>query len=181
MVINKLFPVYEDLGVEMIWYEDTENPIDYLNKCINKNEMLGIDKDWPARFLIQLINSNAAKGFVNGSPIIDRVRMIKDAEEIEIMKASSKINDAVMLKLWDNCKIYKRCAKYHMTCKKRNICFLADSKHNYKQNTQRKTGYNIRIYNRYLIHCGNCLVNPLFRIECTNGTCSSKYCCKQSA
>lgn len=107
MVINKLFPVYEDLGVEMIWYEDTENPIDYLNKCINKNEILGIDKDWPARFLIQLINSNAAKGFVNGSPIIDRVRMIKDAEEIEIMKASSKINDAVMLKLWDNLKVGK--------------------------------------------------------------------------
>ena len=23
MIINKLFPVYEDLGVEMIWYEDT--------------------------------------------------------------------------------------------------------------------------------------------------------------
>ena len=107
LVINKLFPVYEDLGVEMIWYEDTENPIDYLNRCINKNEILGIDKDWPARFLIQLINSNAAKGFVNGSPIIDRVRMIKDAEEIEIMKASSKINDAVMLKLWDNLKVGK--------------------------------------------------------------------------
>ena len=102
MVINRLFPVYEDLGVEMIWYEDTENPIDHLNKCIDKNEILGIDKDWPAKFLIQLINSNVAKGFVNGSPIIDRVRMIKDAEEIEIMKASSKINDAVMLKLWNN-------------------------------------------------------------------------------
>ena len=53
------------------------------------------------------MNSNAAKGFVNCSPIIDRVRMIKDAEEIEIMKASSKINDAVMLKLWDNLKVGK--------------------------------------------------------------------------
>lgn len=60
MIINKLFPVYEDLGVEMIWYEDTENPIDKLMKFINKNEVLGIDKDWPARFLIQLINNNAA-------------------------------------------------------------------------------------------------------------------------
>ena len=104
MVINKLFPVYEDLGVEMIWYEDTENPIDYLNKCIDKNEVLGIDKDWPARFLIQLINGNSAKGFINSSPIIDRVRMIKDEEEIKLMKESSKINDAVMLKLWDNLK-----------------------------------------------------------------------------
>ena len=44
LVINKLFPVYEDLGVEMIWYEDTENPIDYLNRCINKNEILGIEE-----------------------------------------------------------------------------------------------------------------------------------------
>lgn len=104
MVINKLFPVYENLGVEMIWYEDTENPIEYLSKCINKNQVLGIDKDWPARFLIQLINNNCAKGFVNSSPILDRVRMIKDAEEIELMKASSKINDNVMLKLWKNLK-----------------------------------------------------------------------------
>lgn len=102
MIINKLFPVYEDLGVEMIWYEDTENPIDKLMKFINKNEVLGIDKDWPARFLIQLINNNAAKGFVNGSLIMDRVRMIKDEEEIQLMKDSSKINDKVMLKLWDN-------------------------------------------------------------------------------
>ena len=35
LVINKLFPVYEDLGVEIIWYEDTENPIDiYINVLI---------------------------------------------------------------------------------------------------------------------------------------------------
>lgn len=104
MVINKLFPVHEDLGVEMIWYEDTENPIEYLSKCIDKTEVLGIDKDWPARFLIQLINNNVAKGFVNSSPIIDRVRMIKDDEEIKLMKESSKINDAVMRKLWSNLK-----------------------------------------------------------------------------
>ena len=65
------------------------------------------------KFLIQLINSNVAKGFVNGSPIIDRVRMIKDAEEIEIMKASSKINDAVMLKLWNNLEVGKS-EKYYV-------------------------------------------------------------------
>ena len=50
------------------------------------------------------MDRNAVKAFVNSSPIIDTLRMIKDEEEIQIMKESSKINDAVMLKLWKNLK-----------------------------------------------------------------------------
>ena len=31
-IVNKLFPIHEDLGVEMVWYDDIENPIDRLDK-----------------------------------------------------------------------------------------------------------------------------------------------------
>lgn len=104
LIVNKLFPVYEDLGVDLIWYTDIEDPIQILCTVVDKESVLAVDKNWPAHFLIKLMNNNGAKAFVNGSPIIDRLRMIKDAEEITLMKKSSEINDKVMLELWDNLK-----------------------------------------------------------------------------
>lgn len=83
-------------GVELIWYKDTDEPIGRLINIVDKTKVLGVDKFWPAHFLIKLMERNAAAGFVNGSPIIDRTRMIKDAEEIQLMKDSSRINDSVM-------------------------------------------------------------------------------------
>lgn len=103
-LVNKLFPINEDLGIEVVWYDDIENPIDKLEKIVKQGEVLGVDKDLPAYFLIDLMGRNVVKTFVNSSPIIDRLRMIKDEEEIKIMKEASKINDAVMLKLWSNLK-----------------------------------------------------------------------------
>lgn len=101
LIVNKLFPIYEDLGVELVWYTDIEDPIKILCTIVDKESTLGVDKNWPAHFLIKLMNNNGAKAFVNSSPIIDRLRMIKDEEEIALMKKSSEINDKVMLELWD--------------------------------------------------------------------------------
>ncbi|SHJ71796.1 Xaa-Pro dipeptidase [Clostridium amylolyticum] len=96
LLINELFPVNAIEGVELIWYKDTDEPIGRLINIVDKTKVLGVDKFWPAHFLIKLMERNAAAGFVNGSPIIDRTRMIKDAEEIQLMKDSSRINDSVM-------------------------------------------------------------------------------------
>lgn len=98
-IVNKLFPINENLGVEIVWYTDSEDPVEVLSKLLEKDKVLGIDKDWSAKFLIRLMEFNVVKGFVNSSPIIDSLRMIKDAEEIEIMRKSSQINDRVMLRL----------------------------------------------------------------------------------
>lgn len=103
-IVNKLFPIYEDLGVDLVWYSDVEDPINLLCTIVDKESALGVDKNWPAHFLIKLMNNKGAKAFVNSSSIIDRLRMIKDEEEIELMKKSSQINDKVMLELWDNLK-----------------------------------------------------------------------------
>lgn len=100
LIINKLFPVTEDLGVELVWYEDTNNPIEVLSKYVDNTEKLGIDKTWPSHFLISLMEINGAKGYVNSSLIIDILRMIKDEEERELMRESSRINDKVMKALW---------------------------------------------------------------------------------
>lgn len=96
LVINELFPVHALEGVELIWYKDTDDPIGRLTNIVDKSKVLGVDKFWPAHFLIKLMERKGAAGFVNGSPIIDRARMIKDQEEIQLMRESSRINDRVM-------------------------------------------------------------------------------------
>ncbi|WP_288478537.1 Xaa-Pro peptidase family protein [uncultured Clostridium sp.] len=104
LINNKLFPVNEDLGVDIVWYEDTDNPTEVLSKYIDNTSNLGIDKTWPSHYLIELMELNAAKEYKNSSVIIDELRMIKDAEEIEFMKEASKINDKTMKELWGHLK-----------------------------------------------------------------------------
>ena len=104
LIINKLFPIEDNLDINVVWYDDSNNPIEILSRYIDKEYTLGIDKDWPARFLLGLIELKAAKMFVNSSYIVDRLRMVKDDEERELMRIASKKNDKVMLNLWNEFK-----------------------------------------------------------------------------
>lgn len=99
LFINELFPVYEDLGVEKVWFKDTDDSAELLAKYIHKDHVIGIDKNWPSKFLLKLIQLNAAKSYVNGSDIIDKIRMKKDEEEREFMRRASKINDEAIERL----------------------------------------------------------------------------------
>lgn len=99
LFINELFPVQEDLGVDKIWFNDTDDPIKLLVPYLDKNSTLGIDKNWPARFLLRLMEFNAAPGYVNGSDIVDTLRMIKDQGEIELLRKASHINDQAIERL----------------------------------------------------------------------------------
>ena len=54
MVINKLFPQEEDLGVNIVWYDDVEDGVEILSRFVEKDKTMGIDKTWPARFLLRL-------------------------------------------------------------------------------------------------------------------------------
>ncbi|MCY6370770.1 M24 family metallopeptidase [Clostridium ganghwense] len=96
LFINELFPINEDLGVELQIYSDSEDPIELLASEVEENKSLGIDKEWPSHFLINLMGKKQGIKFVNGSPIVDRVRMIKDSEEIDLMREASRINDIAM-------------------------------------------------------------------------------------
>lgn len=99
LFINELFPVEEELGAEKIWFNDTDNPIDILINYLDKDHALGIDKNWPAHFLISLMDKKVIPQFINGSFIVDDLRMMKDQEEIELMKEASRLNDEAMGKL----------------------------------------------------------------------------------
>ncbi|BBE30948.1 proline dipeptidase [Tepiditoga spiralis] len=94
LFINKLFPV-KTKNIKSFIYEDKENPIEIFSSHINKNKRLGIDKNWSAKFLIELMEKINIKVF-NSSKVIEGMRVIKDAEEINKMRLSSQINDKAM-------------------------------------------------------------------------------------
>jgi len=99
LVINRLFPMEKDLGVELVWYDDVDDSAAVLAGCLKKDQICGIDKTFVAGFLLRLQELGAAAGYVNGSRIVDKVRQVKDEEEQERMRLSSRLNDGVMEKL----------------------------------------------------------------------------------
>ena len=56
---------------------------------------LGIDKEWPAKFLIPLMETHPGMQVVLSSDCVDDCRACKDAEEQALMREASRINDAV--------------------------------------------------------------------------------------
>lgn len=99
--INELFPVEKDLGVEVVFYNDTEDPIEFLNKVIDPNKVFGVDKEWPSHFLVRLMKKSTELKIEVGSICVDEARMRKDEEEIGKMREASKVNDRVMAKVVD--------------------------------------------------------------------------------
>ena len=99
--LNHLFNVPGDVGVEKVWYSDTDPVPEIVAAHLDKNAVLGVDKDLKARFLLPLIEMKAAAGFVNGSLAVDITRGVKDTEEQEKMRISSVINDKAMAKFKD--------------------------------------------------------------------------------
>ena len=80
-IVNKLFPIEGNIGIDIVWYTDNDDPISVLGSIVEKNEELGVDKFWPAHFLIKLMNINIISKFVKSSDVIDELRMRKYEEE----------------------------------------------------------------------------------------------------
>jgi Xaa-Pro dipeptidase len=98
-VVSELFPIHDDLGMEIVYFSDSENPIDILTKRVEGGKVLGIDKNWPARFLLGLMEQRNDVEYKVASDMVDNLRMIKDEKEKELMRAASKLNDESIEKL----------------------------------------------------------------------------------
>lgn len=92
---NRLFPVQEREGLRIVYHSDGEDAVQSLAESVSHGT-LGIDKVWPARFLLQILAKCPDLKPVLGSGAVDDARMYKDAEEIELMRAASRVNDAAM-------------------------------------------------------------------------------------
>ena len=92
---NRLFGE-QKTDFNVVWYNDGEDVISEIVKRLNVAKPVGIDKEWPAKFLIPLLESNSQIRVKLASDCIDDVRAVKDEEEIELMRIASKINDEVI-------------------------------------------------------------------------------------
>ena len=95
LFLNTLFTVHQE-ECEEVWFSDTDDSISLISNVIDEKQVLGIDKEWTARFLIPLMEQCQNLHVVLGSQYVDYTRAIKDEEEIECMIDNSRINDQVM-------------------------------------------------------------------------------------
>lgn len=102
MLINDLFTVPEDLGVEKIRFSDSDDFLGILNECIDHRLPLGIDRNFPARFLLPLVDRKAALRYILSSDCVGEVRSCKDDGERRLMREASRINDSAMAEFFKN-------------------------------------------------------------------------------
>lgn len=99
LIVNKLFPIEEDLGVEKVFIDDTDDAVKKVMEYVDIETKIGIDKNWPAHFLLELLEIAPKATVANGSEIMDGVRAIKDEEELALMREVSKDNDIAIERL----------------------------------------------------------------------------------
>ncbi|MGX7108951.1 M24 family metallopeptidase [Facklamia miroungae] len=96
LILNGLFPAFEERSnLSIQRYHDGEQIIPKLAQNLSAVK-IGIDKNWPSHFLIELMAHQPKYDYVNGSFLIDKIRAIKTKEEIDKMREASYRNDQVM-------------------------------------------------------------------------------------
>lgn len=94
--LNRLFAVPEHIGIEKVWYSDTDSVMEIVSQYLDHEKLLGVDRELRADFLLPLMELGAAKGYKVASDAVDQVRGVKDKQEQEKMRRSSRINDLAM-------------------------------------------------------------------------------------
>ena len=56
-VLNRLFNVPEP-PCRTVWHTDTDKPVAQIAEVVDAGKLLGIDKEWPAKFLIPLMETH---------------------------------------------------------------------------------------------------------------------------
>ncbi|NLW71246.1 MAG: aminopeptidase P family protein [Eubacteriaceae bacterium] len=95
LFVNDLFTAAPG-DYEIVSFNDIDDAPAKILPYLDGGKALGIDKEWPSRFLLRLMDLKAAAGYVNSGIVVDKVRAIKDASEREAMISSSLINDKAM-------------------------------------------------------------------------------------
>lgn len=93
---NRLFSLKGTMDIPLVEYDDTEDCVQLLAEGLAPGK-IGIDKDWPSRFTIRLLDARGDIKPVIGSPCVDQTRLCKDEKELALMRESSLKNDESIL------------------------------------------------------------------------------------
>ncbi len=93
LFVNRMFALFgKQGGAELIEFDDVDDSVSVLASQLKPGK-IGVEKTWPSQFLIRLLMARPDVLPVLGSPAIDRARMCKDAQEIQALRKSSRLND----------------------------------------------------------------------------------------
>lgn len=98
-VLSRLYPQEEDLGCPIVYFDDVDDYVGILSGYLSAGTVIGVDKEWQAKFLLRLMQLMPERKFINGSYILDGIRQIKSKEEQEFMIEASRLNDIAVEKL----------------------------------------------------------------------------------
>jgi Xaa-Pro dipeptidase len=99
LVVNQLMPAPAPEDVEVIFHTDWDDWAGAAAVHIREGEKVGLDTGIAAGLVFDLMDRKPHTRFLNGSDPINALRMIKEPEEIELMRTASRINDACMKEL----------------------------------------------------------------------------------
>ena len=94
---NRLFALQGNISTPLVEYDDIEDSIEILASALAPGR-IGIDKFWPSQFTIRLMAARSDVTPVLGSKPVDEARMLKDAEELDLLRIASRKNDEVLAK-----------------------------------------------------------------------------------
>lgn len=96
LFLNSLFPV-DDLGLTIVRFSDDQDPLTLVAHHI-QGEILHVDHHLASGFLLGLMQRLPLVSY-RVDALMDQLRSVKSANEIDKLRAASKLNDAVMAKV----------------------------------------------------------------------------------
>ena len=95
---NKLFAQAPSSDFELVEFDDTDDSVAILAQALPSGRV-GIDKLWPSQFTIRLMELRRDITPVIGSAPVDEARLLKDEDELRLMRESSRMNDEALRRL----------------------------------------------------------------------------------
>lgn len=99
-IANDLFFLNEKISCPVLRYHDSEDPIEILKKVVKNSGRMGVDFSMAAGFLLKIQEAFPNAAIEEASSCVLEVRMIKDAEEVALLRESSAINDKAIGELF---------------------------------------------------------------------------------
>lgn len=81
--------------VEPVFWSDGFSPVALLAQKLQNNGDCGIENSWPSGYFFELQRQRPGLHY-RTSAIVERLREIKDKEEIDVLRQSARITDAVL-------------------------------------------------------------------------------------